>query len=602
MQQLQKKKRHVEFDLSQFGGDVQADLSRMYEETMKDFVEGSIVRGTVLTVRGNEVLVDIGYKSEGVVPLDEFGDPPAVTPGDEVNVLLDAIEDESGMVVLSKQKADQKLQWERVEANYREGGTVEGLIRSKVRGGLIVDIDGVEAFLPGSQIDVMPVHNTDPYVGNRYEFRILKISPERRNIIVSRRELMEERLKEKKGKLLATIEVGQVRRGVVKNITDFGAFIDLDGLDGLLHITDMRWGRIKHPSEMVKVGEELEVMILDVDREKERVSLGLKQRTRNPWEDIEAKFPVGSRLRGRVVNLVPYGAFVELEEGVEGLVHVSELSWTKRIARASDVLAVGQEVDVAVLNINKEEQKIALGIRQTAENPWDTVEVRYPVGTRVRGKVRNLTSYGAFVEMEDGIDGMIHVSDMSWTRKINHPSEVMEKGNEVEAVVLEVDAANQRISLGLKQATEDPWNTIASRYRIGKLVTGKVTKLASFGAFVAIEEGVDGLVHISEIRDEHVEKVRDVLDVGQEVTARIVRIDRAERRIGLSIKAAAMADEEFEKRQDELMESLRPGENLVDLAGAFDQAFDNAVSEEWRPGERKSRKRFDKEDKDDEDE
>ncbi|MBM4144130.1 MAG: 30S ribosomal protein S1 [Lentisphaerae bacterium] len=574
----------------------------MYEETMKDFVEGSIVRGTVLTVRGNEVLVDIGYKSEGVVPLDEFGDPPAVTPGDEVNVLLDAIEDESGMVVLSKQKADQKLQWERVEANYREGGTVEGLIRSKVRGGLIVDIDGVEAFLPGSQIDVMPVHNTDPYVGNRYEFRILKISPERRNIIVSRRELMEERLKEKKGKLLATIEVGQVRRGVVKNITDFGAFIDLDGLDGLLHITDMRWGRIKHPSEMVKVGEELEVMILDVDREKERVSLGLKQRTRNPWEDIEAKFPVGSRLRGRVVNLVPYGAFVELEEGVEGLVHVSELSWTKRIARASDVLAVGQEVDVAVLNINKEEQKIALGIRQTAENPWDTVEVRYPVGTRVRGKVRNLTSYGAFVEMEDGIDGMIHVSDMSWTRKINHPSEVMEKGNEVEAVVLEVDAANQRISLGLKQATEDPWNTIASRYRIGKLVTGKVTKLASFGAFVAIEEGVDGLVHISEIRDEHVEKVRDVLDVGQEVTARIVRIDRAERRIGLSIKAAAMADEEFEKRQDELMESLRPGENLVDLAGAFDQAFDNAVSEEWRPGERKSRKRFDKEDKDDEDE
>jgi len=602
MQQLQKKKRHVEFDLSQFGGDVQADLSRMYEETMKDFVEGSIVRGTVLTVRGNEVLVDIGYKSEGVVPLDEFGDPPAVTPGDEVNVLLDAIEDESGMVVLSKQKADQKLQWERVEANYREGGTVEGLIRSKVRGGLIVDIDGVEAFLPGSQIDVMPVHNTDPYVGNRYEFRILKISPERRNIIVSRRELMEERLKEKKGKLLATIEVGQVRRGVVKNITDFGAFIDLDGLDGLLHITDMRWGRIKHPSEMVKVGEELEVMILDVDREKERVSLGLKQRTRNPWEDIEAKFPVGSRLRGRVVNLVPYGAFVELEEGVEGLVHVSELSWTKRIARASDVLAVGQEVDVAVLNINKEEQKIALGIRQTAENPWDTVEVRYPVGTRVRGKVRNLTSYGAFVEMEDGIDGMIHVSDMSWTRKINHPSEVMEKGNEVEAVVLEVDAANQRISLGLKQATEDPWNTIASRYRIGQLVTGKVTKLASFGAFVAIEEGVDGLVHISEIRDEHVEKVRDVLDVGQEVTARIVRIDRAERRIGLSIKAAAMADEEFEKRQDELMESLRPGENLVDLAGAFDQAFDNAVSEEWRPGERKSRKRFDKEDKDDEDE
>jgi len=581
MQQVRNRK-HVDFDLAQFSGDERAELEQMIAETMKDFVEGSIVRGKVLAVRGNDVLVDIGYKSEGAVPMDEFGDAE-VNAGDEVDVLLDEIEDENGMVVLSKYKADQKIQWERVEANYREGGVVEGVIRNRVRGGLIVDMDGVEAFLPGSQIDVMPVHNTDAYLGNRYEFRVLKISPERRNIIVSRRELIEERLKEKKAALLATIEVGQLRKGMVKNITDFGAFVDLDGLDGLLHITDMSWGRIRHPSEVVKVGEQLEVMILDVDREKDRVSLGLKQKTANPWEAIEEKYPVGSRLRGRVVNLVPYGAFVELEQGVEGLVHVSEISWTKRVARASDVLSVGEEVDVAVLSINKEEQKIALGMRQTEENPWDTVQVRYPVGSRIRGTVRNFTSYGAFVELEDGIDGMIHVSDMSWTRKINHPSEVLAKGADVEAVVLEVDPSNQRISLGLKQAGDDPWNTITSRYQIGDLVTGNVSKVASFGAFVEIEEGVDGLVHISEIKEEHVEKVRDVLDVGQEVTARIVRIDRAERRIGLSIKAASMADEEFAMHKEEIIEGLRPGEDMVDLAGAFDQAF--GTGEEWTPGQ-----------------
>jgi small subunit ribosomal protein S1 len=586
MQQQARKKRHVDFDLKQFTGDDQAAMSKMYEETMKDFAEGSIVQGRVLAVRPNEVLVDIGYKSEGAIPGSEFRDLQAVKVGDQISVLLDQIENEAGMVVLSKEKADLKMQWDRVEANYREGGVVEGVIRSRVRGGLIVDIDGVEAFLPGSQIDVVPIHNTDPYVGNRYEFRILKISPERRNIIVSRRELIEERLKAKKAELLATIQPGQRRKGVVKNITDFGAFVDLDGLDGLLHITDMSWGRVKHASEVVSVGQELEVVVLDVDLQKERVSLGLKQKTANPWDGIEAKYPVGSRLRGRVVNLVPYGAFVEIEPGVEGLVHVSEISWTKRIARASDVLTAGQEVGVVVLNINKEEQKIALGIRQTEENPWDTVHVRYPVGSKVHGKVRNFTSYGAFVELEDGIDGMIHVSDMSWTRKINHPSEVLEKGAEVDALVLEVDPQSQRISLGLKQASEDPWNTIAGRYKVGDLVTGKVTKVASFGAFVQIEEGIDGLVHISEIRSEHVEKVKDVLDMGQEVSARIVRIDRADRRIGLSIKAVGMAAEEFEKHQAEMMEGLKPGEDMVDLAGAFDQALGEAgAPEEWRPGQ-----------------
>jgi len=581
-QQPTQQKRKVDFDLSQFSGDDRAEMARMYEETLKSFTEGSIVEGEVLEVRNSEVLVDIGYKSEGVIPAAEFEDLSQVKPGDRLQVLLAEIEDDDGMVVLSKEQAEQKLKWEAVLAKHEEGGTVEGVVKNRVRGGLIVDVEGVDAFLPGSQIDVIPVHNTDALLGQKFECKILKISAERRNIIVSRRALIEERLRGKKKKLLAEIEVGQKRQGKVKNITDFGVFVDLDGLDGLLHITDMSWGRIKHPSEMVSVGEELVVTILDVDHERERVSLGLKQSTTNPWDNIEEKYAVGSRVRGRVVNLVPYGAFVELEKGVEGLVHVSELSWTKRVARASDVLSIGEEVDVAVLSVNKADQKIALGIRQTEENPWDTVQERYPVGSRIRGTVRNFTSYGAFVELEDGIDGMIHVSDMSWTRKINHPSELIEKGQEVEAIVLEVDPANQRISLGLKQASDDPWNTIASRYAVGQVVHGKVTKVASFGAFVEIEEGVDGLVHISQISEGHVEKVRDALDVGQEVEARIVRIDRAERRIGLSMRAVAMPEEEFAQQQEQLAaDGLRPGEDMVGLASAFDEAF----GEEWSPGQ-----------------
>ena len=565
--------------------DERAEMARMYEETLRDFVEGSIVSGKVLEVRSNEVLVDIGYKSEGVIAGSEFPDISEVKPGDGLDVLLDQIEDEDGMVILSKQKADEKLRWDNVLARFEEGGTTNGTVRSRVRGGLIVDVEGVDAFLPGSQIDAMPVRNTDAYIGKEYEFKIIKISAERRNIILSRRELIEERLKKKRRELMATIEVGQKRKGKVKNITDFGAFVDLDGLDGLLHITDMSWGRIRHPSEMVSVGQDLEVIILDVDHDRERVSLGLKQATPNPWDDIDGKYPVGSRLRGKVVNLVPYGAFVELETGVEGLVHVSELSWTKRIARASDVLSVDDEVDVVVLNINREEQKIALGIRQTEENPWDTVQERYPVGSRISGVVRNFTAYGAFVELEDGIDGMIHVSDMSWTRKINHPTEVLQKGEQVEAVVLEVDAESKRISLGLKQAQEDPWSTITSRYEVGAIVKGKVTKIAAFGAFVELEEGVDGLVHISQISDQHVDKVKDALNIGDEIEARIIRIDRSDRRIGLSIKAASLPDEEFAKHKEEIIEGLRPGEDMVDLAGAFDQAMGLAAGEEWRPGE-----------------
>lgn len=563
-----------------------AGMAVLYEETLRNYCEGAIVSGRVLDVRPDEVIVDIGYKSEGILPISEFRSPDEVKPGDLIEVLLEKLEDDQGKVVVSRRKAEQQRNWDRVLANYVEGSTIKGVIKGRVKGGLLVDV-GVDAFLPGSQLDVTPSKNPEELFDRELEFKIIKINRERRNIVLSRRELLEERRREQKKTLLGEIQVGQIRRGVVKNITEFGAFVDLNGMDGLLHITDMSWGRVNHPSEVVKVGQELDVMILDIDREKDRISLGLKQIMRNPWEDIERKYPVGTRVRGKVVNLVPYGAFIEIEPGVEGMVHVSEISWTKRVAKASDVLSIGQEVEAVVLNVNRDEQKISLGIRQTEENPWSKAQERYPIGARVKGVVRNFTSYGAFVELEPGIDGMIHVSDMSWTRKINHPSEMLKKGDEVEAVVLEVDSANQRISLGLKQAQVDPWTSITQRFKIGQRVKGKVSKLASFGAFVEIDEGIDGLVHISQISEERVQRVKDALQPGQEVEARIIKIDPVERRIGLSIKAAKLPDEQF-VIDDSMLEGLRPGEDLVDLAGAFDEAFGAAAqTEEWHPGQKK---------------
>ncbi len=577
-----KKKPVIEMDAER------AKMMDMYAETLKTFTEGAIVKGQVVEVRPQEVLVNIGYKSEGLLPATEFEDLSAVKVGDEIDVLLERLEDEHGMVVLSKTRAEQQRNWDKVLASCEEGATVVGRVKGKVKGGLLVDV-GVDAFLPGSQIDVVPVRNLDDFMGQEVECRVLKINLERRNIVLSRRDLIEVQRQEQKKKLLVEIQPGQTRRGLVKNITDFGAFVDLGGMDGLLHITDMSWGRINHPSELVQVGQELEVVVLDVNQEKERISLGLKQKQQNPWDEIEMKYPKGTRISGKVVNLVPYGAFVQLEEGVEGLVHVSEISWTKRVARAADVLNVGDTVEAVVLNINKEEQKISLGIRQTEANPWDDVASKYPLGSRQKGKVRNFTNYGAFVELEEGVDGMIHVSDMSWARKINHPSEVLQKGDEVEAIVLEVAPENQRISLGLKQAQEDPWAGISSRYQIGQLIKGKVSKLASFGAFVELEEGVDGLVHISQISDDHVTRIRDVLQPGQEVEARVIKIDPIDRRIGLSIKAAKLADDEFQV-DDSMLEGLRPGEDLVDLAGAFDAALgvEQDKPEEWSPGSGKS--------------
>src|SRR6476619_3727123 len=550
------------------------------EEALKQsggmpFAAGNIVKGKVIEVRPKEVLVDIGYKSEGVISGNEFDDIKAVKVGDEVDVLIEKLEDKDGMVVLSKEKAEFKKNWERILSICSEGRTIAGKVKGIVKGGLLVNI-GVEAFLPASQIDVATPKNLLQYVGNTYDFKVVKINQERQNIVLSRRELIEQERTERRQKLLGEMTPGDIRKGTVKNITDFGAFIDLNGIDGLLHITDMSWGRIGHPSELLKVGQDIDVVVLDINREKERVSLGLKQKMANPWDNIEGKFPIGQKVKGKVVNLVPYGAFVELEPGVEGLVHVTELSWTKRIAKPSDVLKQEQEVEAVVLGLNKDEQKISRGIRQLETNPWDKALEKYPPGTKVKGKIRNLTSYGAFIELEDGRDGMIHVSDISWTRKINHPSEVLKKGDEVEAVVLEIDKANQRISMGLKQLAEDPWNNIDKYYKVGDLVTGKVTKLASFGAFVGLQHDIDGLVHISQVSEERVDKIKNVLKVGQEVTARVIKIDKGDRRTGLSIKAASYSDEQLREEQ-KLLDSLKPGEDLVALQHAFDAA------EEVRP-------------------
>ncbi len=552
-------------------------MEEALKQSEKSFAPGQIVKGHVLEVRPREVLVDIGYKSEGVISRGEFEDLPELKVGDEVDVLIERLEDKEGMVVLSREKAEFKKNWERILTICNEGGTIEGKVKAMVKGGLIVNI-GVEAFLPASQVDVVPPKNLQGFVGNSYRFKVVKLNQERQNIVLSRRELIEQERFERRSKLLSELVPGDLIKGTVKNITDFGAFIDLNGLDGLLHITDMSWGRINHPSEMLKVGQDLDVVVLDVNREKERVSLGLKQKETNPWDSIESKFPIGTKVKGKVVNLVPYGAFVELEPGVEGLVHVTELSWTKRIAKASDLLKQGEEIEAVVLGINRDEQKISLGTRQLETNPWEQAKEKYPAGTHVKGKVRNLTSYGAFVELEDGLDGMVHVSDLSWTRKINHPSEVLKKGDEVEAVVQEVDTVNQRISLSVKHLAVDPWEHIDQFYKVGDLVTGKVTKLASFGAFIGLQNEIDGLVHISQVSEERVEKIKSVLTLGQEVTARVIKIDRSERRIGLSIKAANYTHEQL-KVEQALLDQLKPGEDLVALQHAFDAAEETRATE-----------------------
>ncbi len=556
------------------------ELSELIDSKFRELREGSIVTGTIREIRSQVVLVDIGYKSEGAISISEFEDEE-IEVGDQIEVLLERLENDEGIVVLSKEKAAHKQNWDKIVGVYHDGGLVKGKVKSVVKGGLMVNV-GVEAFLPGSQVDIIPPRDLNEYVGKVYEFKIVKVNDDRKNIVLSRREVIEAERADQRQRFLETVKEGDKVEGIVKNITDFGAFVDLRGMDGLLHITDMSWGRVNHPSEMLHIGQALEVVILEVDRDKERVSLGLKQMSDNPWADIERKYPINSHVKGRVTKLLPYGAFVELEKGVEGLVHVSELSWVKRITRPSDVLKLDQEIEAVVLSISVKEQKISLGVRQLEENPWADIESRFPIGTIIKGQVRNLTPYGAFVGLEEGIDGMIHVSDMSWTRKINHPSEVLKKGDEVEAIVLEIKKEDQRVSLGIKQLESDPWESINDRFKVGDMVSGQVAKIASFGAFVNLDGDIDGLIHISQLSEEHVERVKDVIKVGDEITARVIKVDSIERRIGLSIKAVNYDSEQL-RRETASFEALRPSSDMVGLEQAFNLA--TRENEEWSPSE-----------------
>jgi small subunit ribosomal protein S1 len=498
-------------------------------------VPGQVLKGRIVLVTKDFVIVDVGLKSEGLIPLGEFEDPNEIIIGGEVEVLLDQTEGDNGQIVVSREKAIKLRRWEYIVNHCEEGSIVKGKVTRKVKGGLMVDI-GVEAFLPGSQIDNKRIKTVDEFLDKVFEVKILKINIDRKNIVVSRREIIEDERVSKKAEMLDDIQPGDIRIGVVKNITDFGAFLDLDGIDGLLHITDMAWKRVRHPSELVQLGDEVEVMILSVDKDKGRVALGLKQKDHNPWDEIEAKYPIGTRVRGKIVNLVPYGAFIELEAGIEGLIHVSEMSWVKNVTDPSQVVNRGDEVEAIVLSIQKDEGKISLGIKQTEENPWDNVDDRYQVGKSVKVEIRNLTNYGAFVELEPGVDGLIHISDLSWIKKVSHPSEVLKKGDYVEAVILSVDKESKKITLGVKQLTDNPWQSIEDTMPVGSVVRGKVTKITAFGAFVELANGIEGLVHVSELSDRPFNKIEDVVRVGADVEAKVIKIDREHKKISLSIK------------------------------------------------------------------
>jgi small subunit ribosomal protein S1 len=520
-------------------------LDLLYEETSKSFETGNILTGVVLRREGDDVLLDVGCKSEGIVPFSEWeADEPAPIAGEKIEVLLEEFDDAQGVIMLSRRKAKRIRDWEKVISTRKEGDIVSGPVRRKIKGGLLVDI-GVNVFLPASQVDIRRPADIGDYIDKTVECVILKIDEARRNIVVSRRKLIEDQREKLKKSLLSQLKVGEIRKGLVKNIADFGAFVDLGGIDGLLHITDMSYGRINHPSEMVKMDDEIEVMVLSVDLEKEKIALGLKQKQPSPWDMVEQKFPVGTRVHGEVVNVMTYGAFVRLEQGIEGLVHISEMSWTKRVNHPSELVQIGDQVDVVVLGINKEKQEISLGMKQTQPNPWDQVSERYPIGAEIEGTVRNLTNYGAFIEIEEGIDGLLHVSDMSWTRKISHASEMLQKGDKVRCQVLSVDQQRKRIALGLKQMQQDPWtDEIPAKYHPGKIVTGTVTKLTNFGVFVQLEPNLEGLLHISELSDQKVENPDQLVKVGDPVEVKILRVDTADRKIGLSRKLNAPIEEE----------------------------------------------------------
>lgn len=505
------------------------------EVSISSMSVGEILTGRVVEISKDFVVVDVGLKSEGLIPIGEFNDPSEFILGQNIEVYLDQAEGDDGQIVLSREKARRQRQWEYIVGHCKEGSIVQGKVIRKVKGGLMVDI-GMEAFLPGSQIDNKRIKSIDEYLDKVFDFKILKINIERKNIVVSRRELLEEERVSKKAELLENIKEGDLRRGIVKNITDFGVFLDLDGIDGLLHITDMTWKRIKHPSEMVNLGDEIEVMILHIDHEKGRVALGLKQKEQNPWKEIEKRYPAGTHVKGKIVNLVPYGAFIEIEPGIEGLIHVSEMSWIKNVTDPSEIVNKGDEIEAVVLSVQKEDGKISLGIKQTEKNPWEDVERKYPTGSTVKAEIRNLTNYGAFVELEPGIDGLIHISDLSWIKKVSHPSEVLNKGDVVEAVILSVDKESKKITLGVKQLTSNPWESIEKTIPVGSRIRGKVTKITAFGAFIELENGIEGLVHVTELSDQSFAKVEDVVKVGSEVTAKVIKLDPEHKKIALSIK------------------------------------------------------------------
>ena len=553
-----------------FGAGVaEGDMETLLEGTIQDFEPGSLIDGVVVGFAGDDVVIEAGLKSEGLISKEEFGGLADVKPGDKVTVLLEKVA-EDGSVTLSKRKADRQIAWKKILETRKEGDIVEGIATRKIKGGLLVDI-GVPAFLPASQVDIRRPHDIGEFIGKTVRAEILKIDEERRNIVVSRRKLIEAEREEAKTRLMATLKEGDIVKGVVKNIADFGAFVDLGGIDGLLHITDMSWSRINHPSELVRYGQDIEVKVLNIDLDREKIALGLKQKEPSPWEAIEDKFPVGARIHGKVVNIVSYGAFVQLDEGIEGLVHISEMSWTRRLNHPSEVLSVGEEIDVVVLDIDKNKQEISLGVKQTEVNPWELVSEKYPSGTIIEGEVRNLTNYGAFVEIEPGIDGLLHVSDLSWTRKVAHPNELLTKNEKVRCVVLDVDQQKQRISLGAKQLQEDPWlNAIPAAYQPGMVVRGVVTKITNFGVFVELEEDLEGLLHVSELADHKVENPQDIVKAGQELDVKILRVDAQDRKIGLSLKRAQWgASDDAPSERSDSPGTPKPSRGGMDEHGAL---------------------------------
>jgi small subunit ribosomal protein S1 len=526
-------------DLEELGysRDEYETMSAMYESTLRSITEGELVKGIVLAVTDAEVMLDIGFKSEGRVPIEEFPEPETIKPGDEISVLLEATEDQDGEVRVSKKKADFLQVWDKIKEAHDEQQIVEGIPKRRIKGGLKVDLFGVEAFLPGSQVALRRIPNLEELLGQKLRFRILKVNKRRRNIVVSRRVVLEDERQEKKGKLLEELEVGQIRQGIVKNITDFGAFVDLGGIDGLLHITDMSWGRIRHPSELVAIGDELTVKVLNFDPERERISLGLKQLAEYPWENVEEEFPVGSRVRGKVVSITDYGAFVELKEGVEGLCHISEMSWTQHIRHPSKILGIGDIVEVKVLNVNKAEEKISLSLKRTESDPWQDLDIRYPVGTRIEGRVRNLTDFGAFVQLEEGMDGLVHISDMSWTKRIKHPSEILHRGQKVEVAVLGIDKDRHRISLGIKQCQENPWPKLAQDYAVGTTVEGKVSRIHKSGIVVDLPNDVEGFVPMSHLALPEISRIDARFAPGDPLPLEVIEVSPDNRRIVLSVKA-----------------------------------------------------------------